>query len=155
MFETEGWVFRCADAGDAKAVRELVRAAYGGYVARMRRESKPMTADYDAAIRNHQVWVLFDSATLLAVLELIAEPDAFILENIAVANDLQGQGVGGRLLAFAEIEAQRQGYDEIQLYTNSLMGTNVALYAGRGYTETRREPLGAGEVVYMSKKLKK
>ena len=35
------------------------------------------------------------------------------------------------------------------------MGTNVVLYAGRGYTETRREPLGAGEVVYMSKKLKK
>ena len=56
-----------------------------------------MMADYDAAIRNHQVWVFFDSATLLAVLELIVEPDAFILENIAVANGLQGRGVGGRL----------------------------------------------------------
>ena len=43
-----------------------------------------------------QVWVLI---ALLAVLELIA--DAFVLENIAVANDQ---------LAFAEIEAQRQGY---------------------------------------------
>ena len=37
MFETEGWIFRCADAGDATAVRELVRVAYGGYVARMGR----------------------------------------------------------------------------------------------------------------------
>jgi len=154
MFETEGWTFRRAAAADAKLVRDLVRAAYGGYVARMGRESKPMTADYDAAIRNHQVWVLFDGAALLAVLELIAEPDSFVLENIAVENDLQGRGVGGRLLEFAEAEALRQGYAEIQLYTNSLMGTNVALYAGRGYTETRREPLDTGEVVYMSKALK-
>ena len=56
--------------------------------------------------------------------------------------------------AFAEIEAQWQGYDKIQLHTNSLMGTNVVLYAGRGYTETRRAPLGAGGVAQMSKSSK-
>lgn len=56
--------------------------------------------------------------------------------------------------AFAEIEVQWQGYDKIQLYTNLLMGTNVVLYAGRGYTETRREPLGAGGVARMSKSSK-
>lgn len=58
------------------------------------------------------------------------------------------------LRAFAKIEAQRQGYEKIQLYTNSLMGTNVVLYAGRGYTETRREPLGAVAVAHMSKSSK-
>ena len=58
------------------------------------------------------------------------------------------------LRAFAKIEAQRQGYEKIQLYTNSLMGTNVVLYAGRAYTETRREPLGAVAVAHMSKSSK-
>ena len=56
--------------------------------------------------------------------------------------------------AFAKTEAQWQGYGKIQLYTNSLMGTNVVLYAGRGYTETRREPLGAVAVAHMSKSSK-
>ena len=58
------------------------------------------------------------------------------------------------LRAFAEIEAQWQGYDKIQLYTNSLMGTNVVLYAGRGYKGTRREPLGAVAIARMSKSSK-
>jgi hypothetical protein len=44
---------RRATPDDAAAVRDLVRAAYAKWVPVLGREPKPMTADYDQAIRNH------------------------------------------------------------------------------------------------------
>ena len=153
MFEEEGWDFRRAVAADAAAIRALVRDVYAKYVPRMGRESKPMTADYSAAIAAHQVWVLTADDQLVATLELIAEPDAFVLENIAVTADAQGTGVGTRLLDFAEAEGLRQGYDAILLYTNEHMVENIALYTHRGYAETHRETVEGSDAVHMRKPL--
>lgn len=151
LFAERGWTFRRASVGDVAAIRDWVRAVYAKYVSRMGRESKPMTADYRLAIENHQVWVVCEADEIVAVLELIASPEAFTLENIAVSERLQGQGVGGKLLDFAESEARRQGYAEILLFTNENMGDNAALYSHRGYEETHREPMAGGAVVYMRK----
>jgi N-acetylglutamate synthase-like GNAT family acetyltransferase len=107
MFEDKDWVFRRATEADADAVR----AVYGKDVAAVGRESRPMTADYIAAIENHQVCIVEEGGEILAVLVLIAEPDAMTLEYVAVSERLQGRGVGSRLLVFAESEAARQGYD--------------------------------------------
>lgn len=153
MFEEEGWDFRTAVAGDADAIRALVRDVYAKYVPRMGRESKPMTADYSDAIAAHQVWGLAAGDRLVATLELIAEPEAFVLENIAVAAAAQGRGVGARLLDFAEAQARRQGYDAILLYTNEHMFENVALYTRRGYVETHRETVEGSDAVHMRKPL--
>jgi N-acetylglutamate synthase-like GNAT family acetyltransferase len=153
MFAVEGWSLRRAVIGDAGRARDLVRAVYGKYVAAMGRESRPMTADYKAAIENHQVWIVEDGGEMLAVLVLIAEPDAMILENVAVSERLQGRGVGSRLLVFAEAEAARQGYDEVLLYTNEMMGDNAAYYARRGYEETHREPFASTQVIHMKKRV--
>ena len=153
MFEDKDWAFRRATEADADAVRDLVRAVYGKYVAAMGRESRPMTADYIAAIENHQVWIVEEGGEILAVLVLIAEPDAMTLENVAVSERLQGRGVGSRLLVFAEAEAARQGYDEILLYTNEMMGDNAAYYARRGYEETHREPFASTQVIHMKKRV--
>ncbi|MGB0554850.1 MAG: hypothetical protein ACPGQV_20145 [Alphaproteobacteria bacterium] len=91
MFEDKDWVFRRATEADADAVRDLVWAVYGKYVAAMGRKSRPMTADYIAAIENHQVWIVEEGGEILAVLVLIAEPDAMTLENVAVSERLQGR----------------------------------------------------------------
>jgi len=151
MFDDKDWVFRRATEADADAVRDLVRAFYGEYVAAMGWESRPMTADYIAAIENYQVWIVEEGGEILAVLVLIAEPDAMTLENVAVSERLQGRGVGSRLLVFAEAEAARQGYDEILLCTNEMMGDNAAYYARRGYEETHRELFASTQVIHMKK----
>ena len=63
---------------------------------------RPLTADYDADIRDNQVCVLENDDQILEALVLVAEPVSFLLENIAIAEDIRGTGVGGRMLAFAE-----------------------------------------------------
>ena len=46
---------RRAGPADAAAVRELTRAAYAKWVPVIGREPRPMTADYDMAVRDHLV----------------------------------------------------------------------------------------------------
>lgn len=144
---------RRARPEDASAITALARRAYGKYVARIGREPKPMTADYHAAITVHQLWVLEEGGSLVAVLELIPAADHLLIENIAVDPSGQRRGIGRRLLTFAETEARRQGLAEIRLYTNERFTENLALYARLGYRETHREPYKGGVIVHMAKPL--
>lgn len=149
-----GAAFRPATAGDATAVRALTRAVYAKYVPGMGREPLTMSADHAAAIRDHQVWVLMLDGDLLASLELIPGPDCLAVENVAVAERYQGRGIGRRLMAFAEMEAHRQGFTELRLYTNETMVENIGLYESLDYAITTREPHLGTDIVHMRKVLR-
>lgn len=151
---------RLATAGDAGAIEVCTRAAYSKFVDRLGREPEPMTADYARIIADHEVWAL-DSAGagvrgLIAALVLIPHPDHLLIYSVAVDPRHQGRGLGHRLLAHAEEEAQRKGLLESRLYTNALMSENVSFYQRLGYHETgrREHPDFEGSViVFMSKHL--
>lgn len=146
-------MIRPARAGEDGAVRDVVLAAYGRYVAVIGTPPGPMLDDYAARIAAEQVWVLEDAAGIAGVLVLEDGPDRFLLDNVAVRPDRQGLGVGRRLLDFAEAEAVRRGWGTITLYTNALMTENVAIYAGRGYVERERRSEKGFDRVYMEKRL--
>jgi ribosomal protein S18 acetylase RimI-like enzyme len=84
---------------------------------------------------------------------LLPKPDHLLLDNIAVAPERQGLGLGRRLLAFAEAEALRHGYREIRLYTHQTMIENQRLYAAIGYRETGRRTEAGYDRVFMCKRL--
>lgn len=149
-------VLRRAVATDVPAIRALVRTAYQHYVARLGREPMPMTADYDRAVVEHEIWLLDDANGLSAVLELKLELNsggggALSIENIAVDPARQRSGIGRKLMAFAEDEARRQGCERVTLYTNEKMVENIALYTRLGYVETERRATGAFHRVFMRK----
>jgi ribosomal protein S18 acetylase RimI-like enzyme len=111
-----------------------------------------MLDDYAARVSEGVVWVI-EAGTIVGILVLVAKPDHFLLDNIAVSPSHQHLGFGRRLLEFAEAEALRQGYDEIRLYTHHTMTENQRLYAAIGYKETRRGTGAGYERVFMRKRL--
>ena len=129
---------RPAVTEDAPACTALVRAAYQHYVARMGREPRPMSDDYAALIASGEVWIARDEAGLAAVLVLHIAADHLLVENLAVAPDRQGAGLGSTLLAFAEDQARARALPEVRLYTNEAMTENLTYYPRRGYLETHR-----------------
>lgn len=148
-----------AGGGDVPEIRALVDAAYGKWIPLIGRKPMPMLDDYGARVAAAQVWVVRDGGALAGLVVLQDEPDHLLLENICVAPDRQGQGIGRRLLAFTEAQARARGYAEVRLYTNVRFAANIALYLRHGYAETHRAVQDGGAVqegferVFMTKPL--
>lgn len=144
---------RPAEAGDAARLAEVARGAYGVYVARMGRPPRPMEEDYGEAIRRHAVTVAVRDGEVAGFVVLADGDEGFLVDNVAVAPEHQGGGVGRMLLEHAESEARRAGLDSLYLFTHELMTENQALYTRIGYTEYARRVDGDAVLVFMRKQL--
>jgi ribosomal protein S18 acetylase RimI-like enzyme len=142
---------RLATGDDLGAVEAVVQAAYGHYVARLGRKPGPMLDDYGALIREGRVRVMEHEGVVRGVLVLLPQADSLLLDNIAVAPEAQGLGLGRTMMAFAERAAVDAGYRVVTLYTNEAMVENIALYTRVGYRETRRATEKGLRRVYMAK----
>jgi GNAT superfamily N-acetyltransferase len=110
-----------------------------------------MLADYDRAIRDHIVDLLFLDERLTGVIELVVEPRCILIENVAVQPDLAGRGHGRALMAHATEVARTMGHKRLRLYTNSLMTENITLYRRLGYAVDQEETTPDGRrIVHMS-----
>jgi ribosomal protein S18 acetylase RimI-like enzyme len=140
---------RKARSNDLDAVRACAQAAYARYVPRIGKEPAPMVADFAGQIDAGQVHVIEGGGQVAGFIVLYPRGDHLHVENVAVAPDRQGEGLGRALLAFAEVDARRRGLAAIELYTNVKMTENLALYPRLGYRETgRREEAGFSRVFY-------
>jgi ribosomal protein S18 acetylase RimI-like enzyme len=145
-------VIRRAGPQDRAAVEAIVAAAYSKYIERIGKPPGPMLDDYAALIAAGAVSLWADpDGTIAAVLVLLAKPDHLLLDNVAVAPGRQGQGLGRRLIAFAEAEARRLGHAELRLYTHAAMTENIALYRRLGFSETGRADQAGYDRVFMTK----
>jgi ribosomal protein S18 acetylase RimI-like enzyme len=149
-----GIEFLCARKAEATEIKAFLEAADSVYVPRMGRMPLTMKTDFAAAIRNDLIWVLMEDDRLLAVLHLALRPGYLFIEDVAVRGDRQRQGIGKKLLAFAEEEALSRSCHEIRLFTNETMVENIALYQSLGYRELRPEPCQGTDVIYMRKPIK-
>jgi len=119
-------------------IERCAREAYRMYVARIGREPAPMVADFASQIAAGKVWVAIDDEELAGYVVCYARGDHMHLENIAVAPEQQGCGIGRALIAHVEGKAREQGLAAVELYTNEKMTENLALYPRLGYRETGR-----------------
>jgi len=145
---------RAATAADVSVITEIVDQAYRHYTARIGKPPGPMLDDYATRVSEGVVWVLQESHVIVGIIVLVPSANFLLLDNIAVSPERQGSGLGRRLLAFAEAEAKRRGYDEIQLYTHQTMVENQRLDASLGYEETGRGTEAGYDRVFMRKRLR-
>lgn len=145
--------FRPAGPADAAAIKTIVRAAYAKWVPVIGREPLPMRADYDKALDEHQFELAIEHGRIVGLIETMARDDHIWIENVAVAPEAQGRGIGRKLLDSAERQAVEAGCRELRLLTNGAFAANVLLYRKHGYAIDREEPFMNGTTVYMSKRL--
>lgn len=143
---------RPAVPADAAAIRDIVRAAYAKWVPVIGREPLPMRADYDKAVAEHPFDLAVEDDRIVGMIETVLAEDHLWIENVCVAPDAQGRGIGRLLLELAERKAIEAGRAELRLLTNGAFAANVSLYKRQGYIMDREEPFMNGMTVYMSKK---
>jgi rhodanese-related sulfurtransferase/ribosomal protein S18 acetylase RimI-like enzyme len=142
---------RTATAQDTIAIRELVRTAYAKWIPLIGREPLPMLADYERAVREHQIDLLCIGDSIVGLIETVLRPDHLWIENVAVRPDCQRRGLGRCLLSKAERSAIAAGHSEIRLSTNAAFAANIMVYERLGYTVDRQEAFMGGTIVFMKK----
>lgn len=142
---------RPARISDASRLAQIARAAYAPYVPLIGREPPPMLQDFPADIAAGRCWVAGDPP----VGYVVAYPREhdWMLENVAVAPEAQGSGLGRILVRYAEVMAKAAGARAVVLYTNTKMARNREIYPSLGYAETGVFKESGLERVYFRKEL--
>jgi ribosomal protein S18 acetylase RimI-like enzyme len=149
---SESPTIRPARPDEADAVRQLVQNAYAHYVPRLGLRPGPMDDDYARRIAAGQVWVVDAGDAIAGIVVLEEQPDALLLDNVAVAPAARSRGIGRALIAFAEREAMCRGFSVLRLYTHERMVENIALYQRLGFVETDRVQEKGFARLYMEKR---
>ena len=142
-------MIRAATTVDLPMVRACAVDAYGKYVERIGKKPAPMVADFDEIQSRGDLFVAEAVGAVVGFVVFYPKDGAMHLENVTVARNVHGTGVGSRLIAFAEACARERGFDKIELYTNEKMFENFSYYESKGYAEIGRcEEDGFNRVFY-------
>ena len=123
---------RAAMASDLAAVTSCADLAFGFP------RSPDNRAELALQIQERSIHVICRTARVLGYISSSPNRDHLFLGVIAVLPELHGQGLGSRLLAFAEQMALRLGLRSVRLFTSGGIPGNLIFYRRRGYRETGR-----------------
>lgn len=105
-----------------------------------------------AEISENDGWVATVDGRLVGAIRAVQDDELLLIGRIAIAPDMQGEGIGRALLEAAENGSTAS---ESELFTGSLSEANIRLYESCGYVETRRVPQDDGtEQVFLRKTLR-
>ena len=142
-----------ADAGEVLTVQRaafMSEAAIYGSV-----DMPPLTqtlAELEAELRSESGLTARIDGRLIGAIRFMERDGLLLIGRIAIAPDMQGEGVGRLLLESAEKASSAQ---IAELFTGSLSESNIRLYEACGYEVHERVPDGDGtEQVFLRKQLR-
>lgn len=142
-----------ADAGEVLTVQRAAfvsEAAIYGSV-----DMPPLTqtlTELEAELRAESGLAARIDGRLVGAIRFVEKDGMLLIGRIAIAPDVQGEGVGRTLLDHAESASNAQ---VAELFTGSLSEANIRLYERCGYVEHERVPDGDGtEQVFLRKNLR-
>ena len=151
-------MIRSLNEADYDAVINIVnenwRTVYLGYVNPFllsddgcRKREFDLKKDFTSHRFEEYVWVENSSAVALLSLGKTADTDktnAYELWRIYIAQNMQGKGIGGKLLNFAEEQAKQKGYSEMLIWAFRENTRAITFYQKHGFqidkTEFLEEP---------------
>ena len=142
-----------SDAGEVLTVQRAAfvsEAAIYGSV-----DMPPLTqtlSELEAELRSESGFTARIDGRLVGAIRFVERDDLLLIGRIAIAPDMQGEGIGRMLLEAAE---EASSADVAELFTGSLSEANLRLYESCGYAEHERVPDGDGTAqVFLRKKLR-
>ncbi|MBT8433272.1 MAG: GNAT family N-acetyltransferase [Gammaproteobacteria bacterium] len=112
-----------------------------------------MVADFAASIAKGHLYVAQVDNQIVGFAVFYARQDHVHLENVAVTPGFQNRGFGRKLIEYVEQQAQQEGYNRIELYTNASMSENLELYPRLGFKQFDRRLEDGFDRVFFSKTL--
>jgi GNAT superfamily N-acetyltransferase len=95
-----------------------------------------------------------ESGRMLGAVRARTDGELLLIGRLVIAPDVQGKGIGSRLLGAVEQRGREAGCREAELFTGSLSEANLRLYERSGYRETGRVEGDDGiEQVFLRKPL--
>lgn len=111
-------------------------------------------AEVEAELQQNDGCVAHVGPRMVGAVRARRDGDLLLIGRLAIAPDMQGRGIGSRLLAAVEESGHRAGAAEAELFTGSLSEANLRLYEREGYVETERVDGDDGiEQVFLRKRL--
>src|SRR4051794_27472386 len=98
---------------------------------------KKTASNLEPQIQHGSVHVISTSAGILGYISFSVNPDHLFVDAIGVLPELQGRGLGSRLLAYAEGATLRLRLRRLKLFTDGSIANNQ-FYQCRGYRQTDR-----------------
>lgn len=143
---------RASDAGEVLTIQRAAFVSeaqiYGSA------DMSPLTQtleQLEAELADAVGWVARRRGRLVGAMRAREQDGLLLIGRIAIAPDVQGEGIGRRLLAAAEAATSA---GEAELFTGSLSEANIRLYESCGYRETERVDQGDGTAqIFMRKDL--
>ncbi|WP_341997891.1 GNAT family N-acetyltransferase [Microbacterium sp. LWH7-1.2] len=117
----------------------------------------PLTQTLDelrAELADNLGRVALHGSRLVGAVRARQESGLLLIGRLVIAPDLQGLGIGSRLLRAVEDRGRDEGCREAELFTGSLSEANLRLYERLGYRESQRVDGDDGiEQVFLRKAL--
>jgi len=152
MLKAGDFALRRAARADFEAVVAIQRAAYARNRELLGVEPLPLLADYEQILRDYEVWVTAEGP-IASVLILELRADDLLIWSIATDPQRQQTGLGGAMLAAAEIRAGELGRATMRLYTGAILHHLTGWYGRHGYAIERIEERPDRSVAHMVKQL--
>jgi GNAT superfamily N-acetyltransferase len=152
MLKAGDLALRRAVPGDFESVVAIQRAAYARNRELLGVEPLPLLADYEQILRDFEVWVTAEGP-IAGVLILEPRADDLLIWSIATDPRRQQTGLGGAMLAAAEIRARELGRATMRLYTGAILHHLTGWYGRHGYAIERIEELPDRTIAHMAKRI--
>lgn len=145
-------------ADDAGEVLTLQRAAFVQEARIYDAPSLPALTQtlesLESELRENLGFVAHLGPRMVGAVRAQRDGELLLIGRLVIAPDVQGRGIGSRLLAAVERRGADAGASVAELFTGSLSEANLRLYLREGYRESQRVPGDDGvEQVFLRKPL--